>query len=140
VVTRIINNSPKDTIIKINQDASLIDMLFECDSLRQMQIKDVLAVTPGKNVRPASVKVNGDTLKVSCYVDSFSVYMQYKERFEKTDSTIHEEHDSTISKTVTTTVDCITSFENFEIWAGRIALILLVLAAIFMILKTFYKF
>ena len=127
----------KDTFVTVNQDSSLVDMLFECDSLRRLSIKSVANNKSGTHVFTPTLKVHGDTLTAGCKVDSFSVYVHWKERYERTDSSFIRNKDSVSIKTVTVRQNYISGWQNFQMWMGRILLIIIACYAGLRILKNY---
>lgn len=113
----------KDTSITIPADSALIQALFECDSLRRVQLKGIVAI-PGKNVKP-SLTMNGNTATFKCQVDSLEVALTYIERNISSAKSIFEAHSNQDTIVVENRVNYVTGFQWFQIWAGRIFLIAL---------------
>jgi hypothetical protein len=69
-----------DTLIKtvVGADESMLTILFECDSLMHAVPRQISGVQGGKNVLPPAIKTSGDTVFITCKVDSFDVYMAVK--------------------------------------------------------------
>jgi len=116
----------RDTIIHIPADSSLIEALFECDSLRQVQLKSITAIKPGKNIKP-SISMEGNKATFKCEVDSLEVVLTWIEKHLSQYKYVFDSHSNDVTTAVENRVNYVTGWQWFQIWVGRIVLILLLL-------------
>ena len=115
----------RDTIIYIPGDSSLIEALFECDSLRNVQLKSIVTM-PGKTIKP-KLGLKNNVASFQCNVDSAAVAVLYLERFLSRDSTGFNYHASDVTTIVEKRVNYVTGWQWFQIWFGRIVLIIVLI-------------
>lgn len=77
-----IRETVRDTIVRIQADSSMLRALVECDSLGQVRMRELLEYHAGERVRPPKVTIRDNVLTASAEVDSISVYMTLKDRYE----------------------------------------------------------
>lgn len=77
----------RDTVLNIKADSSLIRALLECDSLGRIRIKELKDIQSGENVKPPAIAIdNSNVLTAKCEVDSFSIYLAWKEKYTSKES------------------------------------------------------
>lgn len=65
----------------IPTDRAWIKALWECDSLGELRMKEIVALKSGKHVKPKIIR-RGDTTIFICDVDSIAVYNIIRSRYE----------------------------------------------------------
>jgi hypothetical protein len=97
----------------------------------QAHIRQILEYEAGRNMQPPRVNIQDNVLDVTAQVDSFTIYMQLKDRYTE----IKDE-----SRSVERVeVNRLTRWQSFRIGIGNSALILLFLAIIYFIKKQVKK-
>jgi hypothetical protein len=124
-----ITETVRDTVVKIQPDASHIRALLECDDERQVIIRELQELQAGNHVRPPQIVIRENVLTATAEVDSFEVYLKWKQRDRQTD----------VIKTETVTVNELTGWQWFQIWAGRIAFALALIWIFYKRFKTYLK-
>jgi len=71
----------RDTSIVVQSDSSLIRAFIECDSLGQARLREITELRSGKHVAPPHLSINQNILTAMVAVDSFSIYMQLRDRY-----------------------------------------------------------
>lgn len=136
----------KDTTIYVGADSSLLVALLECDSTGSARLIQINKLKAGRTARPAAISLNSNQLLVKCNIDSFAVYAQVKDRYQLKDtgSFQNKSAQSVIIKEMP--VNYVSGFQWFQIWTGRIFLLLLLLycgwqlaSTKFSILKKLFK-
>ena len=110
-----------DTVFKFQADSSALEALIDC-SQGKARLTEILAYTQGKVVKIPIIKMKHDTLVIECRVDSSKVAVTY---FEK--------HTTEFTKIKTQAVQIEfrqTSFQSFLMWAGIIAMGIIVIFVI----------
>lgn len=126
----------KDSIVRVPADSSWLKALLECDSSGEVLIKQIAAYKAGVHAQVPKVSISGNMLSVFNPVDSFLIYLKWKERdyFRVTDST---------SKTTITLppvrVNYVTWWQKLFIVSGKIAWCLLLLFIARWVIKTRFK-
>jgi hypothetical protein len=116
----------KDTVIYIPGDSSLIEALLECDSLRNVQLKSIVTIEPGKTIKP-TVSLKNNVASFQCKVDSAAIAVLYIERFLSRDSSAYNYHSNNVLTVIEKRVNYVTGWQWFQIWFGRIVLIILLI-------------
>lgn len=78
--TTIITETLRDTIIKVQQDSSLLRLLMECDSLGQVQIKQLVEWQGGTHLAPPKVTLQGNTLSIKALSEAYELQLQLKDK------------------------------------------------------------
>jgi len=112
----------RDTTVTVQQDASMIQALLECDENRNVVIRELTELRSGLHVKPPQLIIRDNILTATATVDSFGIYVSWKER-EK-----HLENVRTV--TVTEVRNELTGWQWFQIWFGRIAALIIILIII----------
>ena len=82
--TLIIREVVRDTSVVVQRDSSLIRALVECDSLGQARIRELIDIKAGQHIKPPQLAIGPqNVLTVTALVDSFSVYMKLKDRYQE---------------------------------------------------------
>ena len=111
-----ITETLRDTLIKVEKDSSFYRALVECINGKpvlkpQKQFK-------GRNLKPPSVKLQDNRLSVDCETEAHELFLKWKEK-----------HIRETEKTKTTTPVAValplTSWQGFQIWCGRILLLII---------------
>lgn len=82
-VSTVITETERDTLIVFEADTALVSALFACDSLNQVYMVN-LSVLNGKRLEPEVIFQN-QVFTVKAKIDSSSVYLKWKERYEVTE-------------------------------------------------------
>ena len=80
-------------------------------------------MTLKSNVIKPVVQIKDRFIKVDCVVDSLRVYLKWKEKY------------TSDVKTVTVEVNKVTWWQKTQIWMGRILMVLIVAAGVYVTLK-----
>lgn len=110
-----IRETIRDTIITVKADNSLVRALLECDSLGQVRMKELLEYRAGYRLKPPNVAIDNNVLTASAQVDSMSIYLQLKDRFEKHTSAQAQRN----KETVTVEVNRLTWLQKLWIKLGQ---------------------
>lgn len=70
-------------MVVLERDEAMLRALLECDSLGQVRMAQLLEYRAGERVKPPDVKVRNNILTATAEVDSMSVYLRLKDRFER---------------------------------------------------------
>jgi hypothetical protein len=77
--------------VPVQADSSSIQALLECDSLGKVYIKQITALSAGKNLQAPRVIIKDNYLTADCELDSFAVYSEYKKtHYLYRDNQVHE--------------------------------------------------
>ena len=114
----------RDTVVTVEPDASMMRALLECDENRNVVVRELLEWQSGKHIQPPQVIIRDNVMTVVAEVDSFAIFINWKER-EKLIENV---------QTVTVETNLLTGWQWFQIWAGRIAMMIIVIILIFRIL------
>ena len=112
----------RDTVVMVETDASMVSALLECDENRNVVIRELLELRSGKHVRPPQMVIRDNVITATAVVDSFDIYLSWKER---------EKHVESI-RTVTVKSNELTGWQWFQVWTGRILSLLFFVAAVFL--------
>jgi len=122
VIRTVIEEKVRDTTIYLN-DSSGITALLECDSLGRVRIKQITDYYAGQFVKPKIV-IKDNYLQADCTIDSAKVYVSWKEK--------HVTSTTSTSQTVIVKENYLTGWQWFQLWTGKILIILiLVLLVLF---------
>jgi hypothetical protein len=114
----------RDSTIYLS-DSSMLYAWLECDSVGQAHIREIAELRAGKMVFP-EVIIKNNYLKTVCKVDSFQVFVRLKDRY-----TVKEE----VKKPPPERVNYVTGFQWFQIWAGRVLIVILIIAGILKLIR-----
>lgn len=73
----------RDTVVRIEADSSLLRALVECDSLGQAHLRELLEYQAGERLKPPRVAIRDNVLTATAEVDSLSIYLRLKDRYEE---------------------------------------------------------
>ena len=107
----------KDSLIPLPSDSGLIKALLECRD-GKVVIKEILEVKPGKRVVPF-LNLQNNILTTGAKIDSSSIYFAWKET--------HIRESRIESRTIERPIYKVTGFQNFLIWSGGIAWVIIVI-------------
>jgi hypothetical protein len=107
--------SVKDSLILLPSDSGLIRALLECRE-GKVVIWQIEEIRPGKKIVPF-IDLKNNVLTAGARIDSSSVYIAWKETHLR-ESKIH-------LKVIEKPVYKVTNFQNFLIWSGAIAWMIL---------------
>jgi hypothetical protein len=124
-VTVTMKETVRDTTVVIRSDTSMIRALLDCDENRNVVIRQMTELRSGLHVKPPRLLVRNNVLTVTAQVDSFAVYVAWKEREKQVREV----------QTEILTENKLTGWQWFQIWFGRIAalatLIILIIKKLF---------
>ena len=125
-----ITETLRDTTIIIERDASMMQALLECDENNNVIVRELFEWQSGKHIAPPRLIIRDNIVTVTAEVDSFAVYIAWKQREKVTANT----------NTIVIKENELTGWQWFQVWAGRIATcILAVILAIIIIKNTLIK-
>lgn len=107
----------RDSLVSIPMDESWIKALLECDSIGQVHLKALLDYQSGKHIQPPKVVVKDNIMTVTAEVDSFSIYLKWKEKY------VREQEKDTITQIEYEKV------RGFFWWIGLICSIVIIVFA-----------
>ena len=117
VTTTTITETLHDTVITIQPDTSMIQALIECDSTGQAYLRQIRQLQAGTQIRQ-TLHLEAGHLTATAAIDSMSIYLTYKDRFQTTETTRTE------TDTVTLTTNILKSWQKLLIFIGALALII----------------
>lgn len=79
----VIREQVRDTVVHIEADSSVVRALVECDSMGKAHIKELLSYKTGKRIQPPKIKIEDNILTSTAKVDSLSIYLKLKDRYER---------------------------------------------------------
>ena len=97
----------------------MIQALVECDSTGQAYLRQIRQLKAGTQIRQ-TIHLEGGRLTATSAIDSMSIYLTYKERYQTTETTRTE----TNTVTVTVTTNILKSWQKLLIFIGALALII----------------
>jgi hypothetical protein len=109
--------SVKDSLIPLPADSGLIKALLECQD-GKVVVKEILSIKPGKRVIPF-FSVQNNVLTTGAKIDSSSIYFAWKET--------HIWESRIESRTIEKPVYKVTGLQNFLIWSGGLAWLIIVI-------------
>ncbi len=119
----------KDSLIPLPADSGLIRALLECRE-GKVFIRQIEDIRPGKRVVPF-IALKDNILTAGAKVDSSSVYIAWKET--------HIRESKVQLKVIEKPVYKVSGFQNFLIWSGGIAWVMLLLLIAFALVKAYIK-
>jgi len=121
----------RDTTLVVKRDSSLLRALVECDSLGRARISELLQTQPGKRVAPPLVAINQNVLTATAQVDSFSIYMQLRDKYIEQKTTV------TVLRHVE--VNRLTWWQTLWVGVGKILIGVIVLAVLIFLIRKIFK-
>ena len=119
VRTEIIREIVNDTVVEVQADSALIKALLECDSAGNVLLKRIAEYEAGRHVNPPQVDIRDNVLTAKVKVDSFGIFMTFRERYaERTDFMESQE-----KETVTVYVNRLTGWQKFRVRLGDFVLV-----------------
>lgn len=117
----------RDSTVFVSDSASYMMYLGCYDAYGKLTDDNVRLMgeitTLKSNVVKPVVQIKDRFIKVDCVVDSLRVYLKWKERY------------TSEVKTVTVEVNKVTWWQKTQIWMGRILMVLIVAAGVYVTLK-----
>ena len=101
----------------IQPDSSMIQALVECDSTGQAYLRQIHQLKAGTQIRQ-TIHLEGGRLTATAAIDSMSIYLTYKDRYQTTEITRTE------TNTVTVTANILKSWQKLLMFIGALALII----------------
>ncbi len=117
VTTTTITETLHDTIITIQPDSSMIQALVECDSTGQAYLRQIHQLKAGTQIRQ-TIHLEGGRLTATSAIDSMSIYLTYKDRYQTTETSRTE------TSTITVTTNILKSWQKLLMFIGALALII----------------
>lgn len=118
----------RDTVFQILQDSSYYSAWLECRD-GKVKLKSEPATMPGKNLKAPKVEIQNNQLKVDCYAEAQKLFAQWKDTYQTNSKTITVTRTNYVERELTW-------WEKFQIYCGRVFLIL----TIYLIIKFLIKF
>lgn len=119
---------PRDTVIIIQPDSTVLSALVECNERGQARLKEIEQLRNSQRAQ-TSLRMDDNRLEVKTIVDSMGIYLSYKERYRE------KEKVRTVTVTETVEVNVLYWWQEALIRIGAILLIALVLWVAFRLLK-----
>lgn len=120
--TKTIQETIHDTVFKIEKDSSTYKALLDCEN-GKVVIKNVSESLPGRNLKSPRVRLtDNNKIQVDCEAKAQELFAKWKSTHEK--EVIYKETKFPFK------VNELTGWQNFQIWCGRVFLLLLLLLAI----------
>lgn len=127
----------RDSVVYALPDESLLEMLVRCDSLNQAHVSEIISLKNGRRLVAPSVRIDSNRITINCKVDSLAVYYRISERFSRVDTSYKHVAETTKTSLKAVVPDCTpTGWQWFQIWLGRILLILVLGRIIYKFLKS----
>lgn len=110
----LIVETTRDTVVRLKSDSAMIRALLECDSLGQVRMRELLEYQAGDRLKPPQLQLDNNVLTATAEIDSLSIYMQLRDRYEK--------HVSKKDKTETVIVEVnrLTWWQTLWVTTGKI--------------------
>ncbi|NJN27154.1 MAG: hypothetical protein HC819_14840 [Cyclobacteriaceae bacterium] len=112
----------RDTTVYLTDSAS-IRALVVCDSLGQVQIKEIQSLRSGKHIKPPDIKIIRispvqSIIESTCKIDSQAVYLKIKDR--------EINNMTTVTKTIIKKRPW-TAWQKAQLWFGRLSFVGLII-------------
>jgi len=120
----------RDSLIFVPADSAMITAYLECDSLGVVRVKYIDELEAGLRVKP-SIKIVDNYITVECIVDSNSIYIMWKDRYER--EYIESGTSVTVEDTLVVKEKVVKKF--IPLWVWILGVVLLALAAWFIVKK-----
>lgn len=127
----------EDTLVPIVSEDAYLKALLECDSNRNVHVKQITETKSGTHARVPDISLNKNELTVNNRVDSFAVYVSWKNRHSWSTKQDAEIRQTTV--TVTEKVNYLTWWQKVFIKIGKISSVLLILFGIYKVLTNRLK-
>ena len=115
--TLIIRDTVRDTVVKVEADASLIRALLECDSAGNVLFKRILAYEAGAHVQPPQIDIQDNVLTATAKVDSFGIFMKFRERYVEKTAYMESQGTQVVE------VNRLTGWQKFRVRLGNFVLV-----------------
>ena len=119
----------RDSLILLPADSGLIKALLECQD-GKVVVKEILEVKPGKRVVPF-LQLKNNILTTGAKIDSSSIYFSWKET--------HIRESRIEFTTIEKPVYKVTGLQNFLIWSGGIAWVIIVILVGIKLIRFYLK-
>ncbi|MEG1648332.1 MAG: hypothetical protein RR277_00420 [Rikenellaceae bacterium] len=106
-----ITETVRDSLVKIEQDSSMIRALIECDSMGNAHLKELIEYKAGSRVPPPSLFLANNILTAKAKTDSMGIYLKLKERY----SELHR----SVQETKIVEVNYLTTWQKFWVKVGK---------------------
>ena len=130
IETTVEKELPRDTVIIVQPDSTILSALVECNERGQARLKEIEQLRNSQRAQ-TSLKMEDNRLEVKTVVDSMGIYLLYKERYKETE----KEKVKTITVTETIEVNVLHWWQEALIRVGAVSLAVIVLWVAFMLLK-----
>jgi hypothetical protein len=125
-----------DTVFKTEKDSSYYRAWLECKDGKVVfkeptNSNEKPRAKQGKYLKRPKITIKDNHLEVDCYAEAQSLYAKWKDTYIKENSSINTEKPILIEKQLT-------SWQNFEIWSGRIFLLIITGTAIVTVAKKYF--
>lgn len=124
--TKTIKETVHDTVFKIEKDSSSLKALIECQNGKPI-LKNIVQSEPGRNLNSPKVRLSGNILQVDCEVRAQELFAKWKNTYITQD---------TISQLPPIVTNELTYWQNTQINFFRIYLVLTILLAVWVYLKS----
>jgi hypothetical protein len=121
-----------DTVFETKKDSSYYKAWLECQNGKVVVKKPKVETKKGNYLHPPNVNIKDNILTVDCEAEAQKMYAKWKDTY------ILESRQNNTSKPVLIERQ-LTWWQKFQIWCGRIFLIVVVLLLGIKILLKFYK-
>lgn len=128
-ITTTVKEIVHDTIFRIEKDSSSYQALLECQN-GKVVIKEVSQAEPGRKLKSPRVRLDSNQLKIDCEARAQELLAHYKDT--------HKATSEIIIRKIPIEVNKLTFLQEFQIWLGRIFL-LLILSWILKLVLKYYK-
>lgn len=118
----------RDTVITVKPDTSILQALIECDSTGQAYLRQIDQLKSSNRINQ-SLKVKDNILTSTAAIDSFDIFLTYKNRYQTTDTNTVE------MKTVTVTTNILKPWQKLLISVGILSILALI-TVLYIKLKT----
>lgn len=112
----------RDNTLFLPADSAWLKALLACDSLGNVYLQRLEGYQAGERLPPPQLHLSNNLLTASATADSAAVFLRWKELHVLRDSVRVE-----VLPPVHITTNVLSSWQSFQLWAGRIALGLLAL-------------
>lgn len=123
--TLIVRETSRDTLVKVEADASLVKALLECDSAGNVLLKRILEYEAGKHVAPPKLDIRDNVLAATAEVDSFGIFMTLWDRYMERTDYLESNHKEI------TYVNRLTGWQKFRVRLGDCVLVIVPIYIVF---------
>lgn len=118
--TTLVRETIRDTIITVQSDTSILQALIECDANGQAYLQQIEQLTLGSKIRQ-SLQIQDNRITATAAIDSMSIYLTYKDRYQETTKTAHT------VQVIRETTNILDSWQKFLITVGFFSILALCL-------------